>query len=35
MDLYTCNTFENSIDVIDYIRSLFNPCICNYKIISR
>ena len=35
MDLYTCNTFENSIDVIDYIRSLFSPCMCNYKIISR
>lgn len=35
MDLYTCNTFENSIDVVDYIRGLFNPCMCNYKIISR
>ena len=35
MDLYTCNTFDNSSDVIDFIRGLFNPCMCNYKIISR
>ena len=35
MDLYTCTTFDNSIEVIEYIRSLFNPCMCNYKIILR
>jgi S-adenosylmethionine decarboxylase proenzyme len=35
MDLYTCNTFDNSIEVVEYIKSLFNPCMCNYKIISR
>lgn len=35
MDLYTCNTFDNSIDIIEYIRELFNPCMCNYKIIIR
>ena len=35
MDLYTCNTFDNSNDIIDYIKELFNPCICNYKVIER
>jgi S-adenosylmethionine decarboxylase proenzyme len=35
MDLYTCNSFDNSNDVIDYIREIFNPCMCNYKIIER
>ena len=35
MDLYTCNTFDNSIDVIEFIKELFNPCVCNYKIILR
>ena len=35
MDLYTCNTFDNSMDVVEYIKSLFNPCMCNYNIISR
>ena len=35
MDLYTCNTFDNSIDIIEFIKELFNPCRCNYKIIIR
>lgn len=35
MDLYTCNSLNNSIEIIDYIREIFNPCMCNYKIIER
>jgi S-adenosylmethionine decarboxylase len=35
MDLYTCNTFHNVMDLIEFIRELFNPCMCNYKIILR
>jgi len=35
MDLYTCNLLDNSIEIIEYIKEIFNPCICNYKIIER
>lgn len=35
MDLYTCAEFNNSLDVIEFIRIIFEPCICNYKIIYR
>lgn len=35
MDLYTCNSLNNSNEIIDYIREIFNPCMCNYKIIER
>jgi len=35
MDLYTCNSINNSNNIIDYIREIFSPCMCNYKIIER
>jgi S-adenosylmethionine decarboxylase len=35
MDLYTCNIFNRDLELIEYIKTLFNPCKCNYKIIDR
>lgn len=36
IDLYTCSkSFENTLDVIEFIKNKFKPCLCNYKIIDR
>ena len=35
MDLYTCNIFNRDLELIEYIKKIFSPCNCNYKIIDR
>ena len=35
IDLYTCKNFENCNNLIDFIKNIYSPCNCDYKIIDR
>ena len=35
MDLYTCKDFDESVKLVEFIKNIFDPCICDYKIIDR
>lgn len=35
IDLYTCNIFNRDLELVEFIKSIFKPCRCNYKIIDR
>jgi S-adenosylmethionine decarboxylase proenzyme len=35
IDLYTCNIFNRDLELIEFIKKIFSPCNCNYRIIDR
>jgi S-adenosylmethionine decarboxylase proenzyme len=35
MDLYTCSIFNRDLELIEFIKKIFSPCNCNYRIIDR
>ena len=35
MDLYTCTTMNNTDEIVDFIKSLFNNCKISSKVIER
>jgi S-adenosylmethionine decarboxylase proenzyme len=35
MDLYTCKDFDENERLITFIKNIFHPCVCDYKIIDR
>jgi len=35
MDLYTCKSFNDTENLINFLHEIFNPCNIEYKVINR